>query len=180
MSPSPTNTKRVVAVCVAVIAAALAIPFGVKAATNLVVIKDSNSSEKARVENGRLIVGDPDGRLSVNARSRPTGSGLVSDEDGDQNNKFQNEFGVLNGVVLDAGAASSPVTVKVQLRDTQCPGCSKELLWQGTVPAGGHVGDFFPIGLNFTSTDVVDIDFNPNSGSGATLLLYWELFPSNF
>jgi hypothetical protein len=180
MAPSSTATRRIVAISAAIVAAAIAIPIGVQAAATTVVIKDPNSTDKAQVSNGSLKVGDANGRLSVNARTRPSDAGGTLTADGDENNVFQGDLGSIHGFVLDSGTASAPVTVKVELRDSDCTGCDDALIWQGTVSPGGHVGDFFPIAHNFGNGMLVDVNFAPNTGSGAELIIYSETLPSNF
>jgi hypothetical protein len=180
MAPSSQSTRRILAICGAIVAAAIAIPIGVQAAATTVVIKDGNSTEKAQVVNGRLFVGDKNGSLGVNARTRPSNGGGTITIEGDDDNIFQGDLGAVTGVVLDSGSASGPVTVKIEVRDTECTGCDSELLWQGTVAPGGHIGDFFTIAHNFGNGMVIDVNFNPNTGSGADLIVYSESLPSNF
>jgi hypothetical protein len=159
---------------------AIALPIGVKAASTLVVIKDANTQEKAQVESGKLIVGDPNGRLGVNARTRAS-EGISTPAEGDDNNLTQGDAGALHGVVLDSGTATESVTLKLELRDTESPGTDPELVWQGTVAPGEHIGDFFNLAQGgIGSGTVLDADFTPNGGGGAQMVIYWESFPNNF
>ena len=65
------NRWRWLWVVVAVAAVVALLPLGVQAARQLVVIKDPETSSKARVTNGRLRVGDQSGPLTVDGAITP-------------------------------------------------------------------------------------------------------------
>lgn len=63
--PSPKRARASWTIVLSVLVAAVALPVGVQAATQLVSIKDPDSRSKVQVDRGSLRVGDGNGSLTV-------------------------------------------------------------------------------------------------------------------
>lgn len=119
----------------------------VSAATNLVIIKDSGSSRKARVLTGGAVKVRPDGGSTTLAGGFVfTGAGgyeMFADGTGNQPTTCDLDA-IISGIVVDGGASPGTVTVTA---DTDFDGADGDLVWQGTAPAGGHLNDTFDSGV---------------------------------
>jgi hypothetical protein len=80
---------------------AVAMPLGVKAAANLVVVKDADSASKAQVDSGKLRVGDGAGPLSVNGSVNVSGGSISPVQDA--------HLDTINDLTLHSGDTRRPM-----------------------------------------------------------------------
>jgi hypothetical protein len=128
----------------------------VQAATNLVTVKDPQTSAKARVTNGNLWT-DSTGSV-VYALTRSVADVLIVSDNGDA---AKTGAGYLSGVSVNVSTAGSqPVTVNIRKGSSQ----TGVIVWQGTIESIGHLHDEFDQSVNIAAGFNVQV-LNPGGAS---------------
>lgn len=164
--------KRIRTVGLVVVAGLIGYLIGppiVEAATNLVVIKDSSTSRKARVVTGGALRVQPYGGRTDVSKSTVFNIALGTDRfaEGTVAELACDSYGWLSGVVLN-GPSSGSYGVTLFGDDADEDQTPNDIIWSGTVQADGHISDSFFDGGVFWDTSL-SVSY---TGVGGRWILY--------
>lgn len=127
----------------------------VSAATNLVVIKDSDSARKARVLTGGAVKVRPNGGFTDVSGSVVFNIAFGTERfaEGTGNELTCDDFGFLSGVVVD-GPTSGSAEVVLTGDDADADTTANDIIWEGSVDVGDHLSDQFFDGGVFWDTSL--------------------------